>query len=155
MLKRLHSNQRGFTLLELLITMSVLVILSVAAIGDYSSYAGNSQLDAAAKGILFDLRNARERALNGESFLHWGIHFDGTNNNYQIFSSPTNYADAGTVILSTTYLTSNVIFTTPASGVTLDIIFNRISGATSAASITISRQGSTRTVNVSAIGTIF
>jgi prepilin-type N-terminal cleavage/methylation domain-containing protein len=148
-------KQNGFTLLELLLVITVVVVLSAGAVANFRNSTRSTGLDGLNKTIISDLRAARERAIDGENFLHWGIHFDGTNNNYQLFSTPTNYSDAGKTIVGTTYLTSGMTFTAPATGNITDVIFNRISGTAATATVTITAQGISKSANVNAFGTVY
>lgn len=138
---QIPQKQKGFTLLELLLVMAILVLLAGISFALYDSSGRANVLAATQKTIISDLLNAREKAINGESFLNWGIHFDGTNNNYQIFSSPTDYSDAGKTIVSTTYLNNGITFSAPGIGSTTNVVFNKVTGATANATITIIASG--------------
>lgn len=54
---------RGFTLLELLVTMAILVILLATAIPSFTSFIVNSQLRSAVSTLQTDAMNARAEAI--------------------------------------------------------------------------------------------
>jgi hypothetical protein len=92
----------------------------------------------------------------GNGRFNWGIRFFNTSPNYyELFSTPTNYADAGKVTLSLVYLPGTVSFTTPSSGNNLDVVFSAISGNTTATSLTIASPNGSKTINVTASGAVY
>src|SRR3989344_5914102 len=126
-------DQRGFTLLELLLVIAVSVLLGTLALRELNlgGSARAQVLDGARQQAISELTLARDRALRGEDERKWGIHFvNGTDDYYELFSTPTNYADMDTTVREVTYLPNGVTLTDPAESGTLDIIFNGISGTT-------------------------
>jgi prepilin-type N-terminal cleavage/methylation domain-containing protein len=151
----MHSNQ-GFTLLEVLLVAAMLALIAGFSVGIYDNYSRSAQLDATGKNIISSLRQMQSYAMAGNGRLNWGVHFVNTSPNYyELFSSPTNYADAGKVTLGLVYLPGTIYFTTPSAGNTLDIIFSDISGNTSATSLTIAYPGGSRIINVTASGAAY
>ena len=149
------STLRGFSLLELLIVIAIISILAVAGAGSYRGFGKSVQLTSATQTIAADLRQTQAKSMVGESGLFWGVHFvSGTNNYYQIFSTPTNYANASTSIVSTTTLPLSITFSDPTGGATRDIIFSKISGLTTATSVSVVSEGVTKTITITSIGTI-
>jgi prepilin-type N-terminal cleavage/methylation domain-containing protein len=149
------TQSKGFSLIELMLVISVLVILSSIGVGSYINYAKSVEINSVTQALVFDLKQAQSKAMTGEGGLKWGIHaVNGVKDYYEIFSTPTDYSSASKVIISTNYLQSNVNFTDPVSDSTKDIIFNKISGSTTGASLIVNSQNITRMVNVSSIGNI-
>lgn len=149
------SNQSGFTLLEILLVVGILVVLAAISRDFYGSFVSGAQLDANAKTIIYDLRNTRDKAMNGQDARRWGVHFvNGASDYYETFSTPTDYSDGSKTIGVTTYLSSGVSFSYPAEGVNSDIIFEKISGTASATSIIISGQQNLKTISISSQGLI-
>lgn len=149
--------QKGFTLLELLLSIAVLLILTVAAREFYAGYIRSNELDTAARMLAADLAMARSKAMAGGSDYHWGVHLvnqAGAPDYYEIFASPAGYASASTTTKQTVYLPKVVDFSDPAVGNSKDVVFNRLTGASSATSTTISTLDSARTVFVSDNGLI-
>ena len=150
-----ESTKKGFTLLEVLIVLAIVVLLSSIGTGFYLNYGKNVELNSLAQTIASNLKQAQAKAMTGAGGFKWGAHFvNGATNYYEIFSTPTDYSDAGKVIISTNYLGSGAVFTDPAPSSTKDIIFNKISGGTSASSVTIKSYNITLSVSVSGVGNI-
>lgn len=149
----------GFTLLELLLVIGILAVVAVAGVGYYRNSVKNIELDSTAKNIAETLRDARSRAMAGQSSYNWGVNFvnSSTPNTYyyELFSTPTNYNDASTTIDSAFYLPGTITFSSPAAGATTTIVFNKITGTTATTSITISFEGTTTTISVTPVGNVY
>ncbi|MEK7103037.1 MAG: type II secretion system protein [Patescibacteria group bacterium] len=148
-------TKRGFTLLELMVVLGVMAVLLAATAGYYRGFSTNVELDAATRVLRADLRDVSSRATTGQDTRKWGLHLvNGATQYYELFSTPSNYADGAKVVYTTTRLPGNVVFTAPAPSSTLDVVFDRITGATSVATITLALEGKSSTITVSALGTI-
>jgi prepilin-type N-terminal cleavage/methylation domain-containing protein len=149
-------NKAGFTLLELIITISLLAILAVVAAGSYIGYQRTFELESAARDIVDNLRDAQGRAMASENNLNWGIHFENNISGGPFYSrfSGSSYITSD----ETFYLPSSIQFNTPTTGNSLDIIFNKLKGTiASDLSIIISLTASssdTRTISVNKAGKI-
>jgi prepilin-type N-terminal cleavage/methylation domain-containing protein len=147
------STIKGFSLLELIMVVAIVVLIGSMGVGMYLNYGKTVEVNGIAQSISYDLKDAQSKAMTGEGGFKWGIHFfNTTNDNYQIFSTATDYSSA--TVASTSYLPSTVTFSSPASGLSTDIIFSRISGTTTPSSVVLVSQGNTRTVSVSSLGSI-
>jgi prepilin-type N-terminal cleavage/methylation domain len=154
-MKIIKLHQNGFTLLELMLVIGILVIIATISRDFYGSFVPSAQLEDNAKTIIYDLRNTRDKAMNGQDSRLWGIHFvNGVSDYYEIFSTPTDYNDATKTILVTNYLRNGIIFSSPAEGSNLDIIFSSISGQVASSSVTIKTGALERTVFVKEQGLI-
>ncbi len=143
----------GFTLLEVLLVVSILAILARIGVSYYRNTTTTIALDAAAQTLVLSMKEARGKAMGGDTMLKWGIHVvNGAQDYYETFSSSSTYA-AGTVT-ARTYLPSTVIFTAPSEGVNADVIFSNIFATTSAQTITLSNNGQTKNLYVTTQGTI-
>ncbi|MBI3634164.1 MAG: prepilin-type N-terminal cleavage/methylation domain-containing protein [Candidatus Yonathbacteria bacterium] len=152
------SAQQGFSLLELLIVMAILVTMATMGSGMYRSFGKNVELSSAAQEIAADLRHMQSKAMTGEGNFKWGGHFvNGTPDDYYVLfsTSGTSYVDSGTVSIATTTLSKTISFSDPTDSASKDIIFNKISGTTTAATISVASEGLTQTVNISSVGTIY
>ncbi len=148
--------KNGFTLLELII---VVVILSMMVIGMLfilrNQILGN--LDGDALIISARLMDAQTQAISGVGGIEWGIHFENpaTSSPFYALFGGTSYSNAAS---STYFLSSPIEFQTPASGVAIDVVFNKLNGtATGAASIVIrpkSDPSTTKTITVTTEGKI-
>jgi Tfp pilus assembly protein FimT len=154
MIKR-ASHQSGFTLLELTLVIGMIVIIATMSRDFFGSFVSPSQLENNAKTIIFDLRNTRDKAMNGLEDRNWGIHFvNGANDYYEVFSTPTNYSDLAKNTLVTSYLQNGIIFNSPAEGVNTDIIFTKINGQVASSSIIIKAGANQRVISIQSQGLI-
>jgi len=95
----LPKYSKGFTLLELLISISIIAIISAGVIPTFSGYIKNQNLKQAQEQLKSDLRSVQNRALTGalsDQFLgsnraaYWGIMFTGNSGSYTYFVSANN-----------------------------------------------------------------
>jgi prepilin-type N-terminal cleavage/methylation domain-containing protein len=147
--------KRGFTLLEIMLVLAVVVIISSIGIDFYTNYGKGVEISSVAQIIISDLKQAQAKTMIGEGNFRWGIHFvNTTTDKYEIFSTPTDYSDGGKVILATNFLGSGVKFSDPTEGLSKDIIFNKVTGGASASSVSINSSNITKIISVSSIGNI-
>jgi prepilin-type N-terminal cleavage/methylation domain-containing protein len=147
---------RGFSLLELLITMSIVAVLAVFSVGYYRNYVRNVEFEATKNGIMTDLRDARAKAMAGTNDKAWGVRFWNSTRDFYEESAGAIYAATGGLSTTTTvYLPPGITFVWPTEGNYQDIIFSKIAGTTTAATTTITFEGLTKTVNISTNGTIY
>jgi type IV fimbrial biogenesis protein FimT len=62
-MRQLNRRSKGFTLIELMITLAVMAILGLAALPDLTAYLANSQLREGANGVVVAAQMARNEAL--------------------------------------------------------------------------------------------
>jgi len=122
---------KGFTLVELLITMGIVVILGGIGTANYFNYQAVQVIDAVAAELAGTLRDAHQRAISQDNSSAWGVNIvntaDETNDYYELFYGDSRAA--GTV-LSRTTLPTGVEFLTPPSGTTREILFAKSTGLT-------------------------
>lgn len=140
--------------MELLIVIAIIAILGVSGVESYRSFGKNVALQTAARSIAADLRYMQSKSMSGEEERKWGVRFisgDSTYGDYYTLFSTTGSA---TTTIATTTLSQGVLFSDPVSS-TKDIVFSKVSGTATAATVSIVSEGVTQTVNVTAIGTIY
>lgn len=146
---------RGFTLLEVIMVVSMLAVIGAAGAATYSNYGRGITTAGAWYDIHSALTEARSKAIAGQDERRWGVRFlNADRDRYELFSTPTTYADAATIVERTGYLPGGVTFSDPAESGTRDILFSRIAGTTTPSSVTIAAATGSATVTVSAIGTV-
>ena len=171
----LPKSSKGFTLLELLIAVSIISILSAGIIPSFSSYIRNQNLKQAQEWVKSDLRSVQNRALTGAlsntiigglAIEYWGITFTGGTEPYSYFISVYNNAcppnPASSSLQGTGVLTSGIVYS-GGSGDKDCIFFSRKNGDistfswTTANAVNIKYVGDTafRTVNFNPSGLIF
>lgn len=146
----------GFSLLEILIVMSIIAIIGAAGSGFYTNYNKSVEINSSTQTLIYDLKQAQSKSMIGEGGLYWGIHFDNPNattDYYEMFSTPNTYVNAVTKVPKK-YLSNGLNFSEPATNSTKDIIFKKISGGTTASCVKIDSQSNTKRIIVSDIGSI-
>jgi prepilin-type N-terminal cleavage/methylation domain-containing protein len=150
-MKNKNLDKSGFTLLELLLVIGILVVIAGISTDFYGNFVSSVQLEDNAKTIIYDLRNTRDKAMNGQNDLNWGIHFvDSVNDYYEIFPTSNGYSERVLSQVTTNYLNNGISLQTVPS----DIIFSKISGWASSTSVTIKAGLATRTISIQEQGLI-
>ncbi len=170
-------NNKGFTLIETLVVLAIIVIINGIVIFNVGTERQNSALLRSAQKLSLDLRQAQSFALSSKTFktsgvpCGWGVHFNGVGSTgYIIFADLAAVADcsnrdfvraadgsedfetinfdAGINISSLSNDLSDIVFTPP------DPTVNFTPGQTSASIILINRDKETRTININKTGFI-
>lgn len=119
----------GFTLLEILVVLSIITVLIGVSIGVYGSLRNRSALDVDAQKIVSALRLARNRTLASQNTSSHGVHFETSDDSFTNFEGSTyNPADPNN---KTVFLNSRIEFLNiQLLGSAPDSIFSRLSGQT-------------------------
>ena len=133
--------EKGFSLLELIISLAIIALLGTVAGLTLVNYQRSMAADTTAREIVGQLRLAQRKAVSGEDGDlngqgdSWGIRFSNSSDDtYRVFYG-TVYNSASTT--ATVYLPSSAVFTNPTAGTSTDIIFTKLSGTTTPATISI------------------
>ena len=158
-------ERSAFTLVELLISITILAILAGVGFINLANYKQQQDLNSAAQEIVGVLRNAQNRSLSQEATSttgtggSWGVYFNnptGSGNDFYELFQGANYSN-GTVV-SRSNLPSNVQFDIPASGSSSTVIFSPITGLPNAALTIkislISKPTSSSTITINTNGKI-
>lgn len=152
-------QQKGFSIIEMVTVMAVMIILSIVGLSNLSSRRNVNDLNTATKQVGALLREAQSDAMANSGGTTWGVHFANTTTTapfYALFK--TSYTTANTKGYYRLPYTVSYMTSTLASGATLDVTFTQITGASSA-STTIgfyatSQPTKTSSVSISSIGTV-
>ena len=85
MAKLLYKNRKGFSLIEIIISISILAIISSSAFVWFINYQRQTELDSVSKIIISVLRDAQSRSTSGRDNKKWGVLFDNSNNKLILF----------------------------------------------------------------------
>ncbi len=144
----MKKRKSGFTLIEILVVVSVIVILFSIGLAQYMKFNRQQILEQAALELKTDLTNAQSKALSGKKKCTEGV-FDGilvefNTDNYTLYSSCGSGLDLK--LISDNQLSSGVRITErPEDG----ILFKPVTGGTdiqeeSGITITLSGYGATK-----------
>jgi prepilin-type N-terminal cleavage/methylation domain-containing protein len=135
------NQQRGFTLIELIIVMGIMGILATIAAPHFQNYIGNQNLKTAARGITSDFFATREKALSEN--VRYRITFDQASNSYTIArgtAAGAPYVDQQTKLM-----------TSYASYIKVDadqVVFFQTRGTVTACNFTISNTNNGSVANI-------
>jgi prepilin-type N-terminal cleavage/methylation domain-containing protein len=143
------SNQRGFTLIEMLLSVSIIAMLVGLSVPVYASFVGRNDLDVTRQGIVESLRRAQvyARAVEGDST--WGVAI--VSGKAVVFKG-ASYAARDTAFDENIIINSTI---TP-SGLG-EVVFAKLSGAPSTsgtATLTQTTNNESRTVTINAKGMV-
>lgn len=142
-----RKNARGFSIIELIVVISVFVVLlAVSEIG-FFNFRSHSDLEMATNNLVEALRHAKANAEQVQGDSKWGVGLLG--NNIIVFAG-TSYELRDMALDQTVSLPNGVL----ASGLS-EIVFEKASGITlNTGSITLSNSYGNKVVNINAKGAI-
>lgn len=165
--RRYRRQISGFSLIELLIVLTIGGILAGVAIVQLSSVKNNQLLDEEARGVTSFLRSAQEKAIGQDNGSRFGVYLQNPPSgraSYTLFQvDETILAQSGYSILPGSAvdqhtMPTKIIFVNPAAGTSTAIIFEKTTGLPEASTtITLSlfnEASTTRTIFVSGNGKI-
>lgn len=139
-------HARGFTLVELLLSVSIIGLLVGLSAPVYSLFAARNDLDISAQSVADGLRRAQSYARAGRDDAQWSVQIQGEN---AVLYQGTTYASRNTgedEVLSMDGVT--------ASGLS-NIQFAKVSGTPNmSGSITLTSNNETRVITINAQGMV-
>lgn len=85
--KILHKNGAGFTMIELVVVVSIITLLSLVSIPILASYQKTTKLRNEARGLIIDLKLAQQRSITEQNIFN--LELDNVNHQYQIINQNT------------------------------------------------------------------
>lgn len=98
-------NRNGFTLVEVLVVVTILMIISATVLPTFSSYIQKQNLNQSVENLLSDIRSMENKAIsgvpnaNGVSAPYWGIYMPAGSNTYTVFSTLTEHTSCTVSVL--------------------------------------------------------
>lgn len=154
---------RGFTLIEVIISMAILTILGTVGVSYLGGYRKSANIASEAEKITAYLRQAQSRAISGEAVsgqgpTDWGVHFVNSASGeeyYALFRGSSYNVDASD---ETIYLSNQVRFLDPVASSTKDIVFQRITGRPVATTTlilqSVANSDLTRSISINSLGQV-
>ena len=143
---KLLVKSTGFTLLELLVSFSIISLLLFIGLPIHHSITDGVALDSQSQQIVNDLRLAQQRSLVSQGGVNHGIHFNTTD--YVLFGN----AWASPTYTITRQLSRDIQIT---QGADSEIIFSRLTGVAADKQITITLpNGKQRIITITKVGGI-
>jgi prepilin-type N-terminal cleavage/methylation domain-containing protein len=138
------STHKGFTLIESVIVVFIVIILAALAIPSFQRFAANGNLKAAAREIISDFSRLKGRAMSENT--KFSVKFDVAQNNYLIQGAGTNQ------IKTPQYFAKDIMITRADFGGGSSITF-QTRGTTSAGSVILTNnRNSTATITTNITG---
>ena len=136
-------NSKGITVIELLLVVSILMIIGTLSTAFYSRFLTQNSVDDTVNRLVGSFRKAQIYSMMGKQNNTWGVRYT---------------AATKTITL---YLTSNSAFDenfTHNNNITVngftDILFARITGTTTASSITVNGGNNSKTITINSAGVV-
>ncbi|MGB9847754.1 MAG: pilus assembly FimT family protein [Minisyncoccia bacterium] len=133
-MKNKDSQQWGFTLVELLISLSIIAIVSVIGFTNLTGTREKMAVDLEVEKIATYLRSVRDRAIAGEDDSSWGVRFVNNLSDDDVYYCFKGLSFSSSSIVETRYLSKKTQLAIPPVGSTTDIIFIKGTGNVNATS---------------------
>ncbi len=144
-------KKNGFTLIEILVAMSIMMIMLAISINMSKSLNDSVELENASKNVDLKIRAAKARSIGALADSNYGVHFDISLNKVVIFDAAGAYVE-GAAGNETFALPDKIeIYNIALNGGGADLVFDRLTGNT----VNYGSVGLRVTADVSKIKTIF
>jgi len=152
----LYSNQRGFTLVEVIVSISIFIILATLVFLSASSFRATSDLSTTVSNVIADLRFLQSQTIASKNESQYGIKIE--QDKFTLFKG-SSYSTRDTSYDEVRDLPSRIDISSWSVGGGDEVVFERVSGSTNnAGSITLGLKSDpsiARVVVISASGEIF
>lgn len=126
-------RKTGFTILELLIAMSIIAILSVSAVLYFRGSIVEVSAESTIKTFVADINSAKGRAMAGDRGMSWGVKvtagINGGPGSWEFFATSTNGIISDPFVPEMHFLSSGLAWSSPSSG-SRELLFEPLTGKT-------------------------
>ncbi len=116
---------KGFSFIELLLVLSLIVILSAISMLNLFSYRGYKNLEAGLNELVAIIKETQSKAISQFGGKNWSLRFNNPANKVEVFSGYSYQTDN---VLKTYNLRTNLKFKEPADNFFYDLFFKAITG---------------------------
>lgn len=143
--------KKGFTLIEYIVTISLIGLLASAFVLSASNFLPSVRLNGSTNNLTSNLRQAQEEAVTAQ--MRYAVRFNAQTNptGYQIIKIS---ADTTEDIVKTVTIPSNLTVDLDPTIADAEIYFSPDGGPSSFGNITLSSAGKSKVVNISPAGVI-
>ncbi len=131
---------KGFTLVEMLLSLTIIVALLGISIPVFLGLNTRADVDAAKETLEIALRKAQAQARNQKNNSNWGVYVDSSNSEVIVFAG-ASYATRDTSLDESLAIPGDVVIN---DGSTQEIVFDQLTG---------DLEGSTQTITLT-VGTV-
>lgn len=155
----IHRKNNGFTLIEIIIVIAILIILVAIPITSYYSIQKKSDLDNGAQEFVSILKVAQNKTLSSDNNSQYGVYFDNSvfPNKYILFKG-SSYAQRDAYYDQIHFLPQSIEYLLIDFNGGSEIVFDKLTGMTQEpGSVSLKLKTDTnqnKTVYISSIGTI-
>ena len=147
-------KKRGFTLVEILFVLGIIVILVTLVVSGFASFKKGEALDLDKQAVVETLEQAKDQTLASYSATQYGVHFSSSS--ITLFSGSSYSAGAkGNIVYPLS--SSDDTMTISLNGGGTNVIFNRLVGDTAdngTITLTSASTHATRTVTIYKTGLV-
>lgn len=130
--KRQMSDRKGFTLVELVVVMGILIILGAVAVPTILDFQKESALNDDAREIISNLSLAQSKTLASEEGERWGVYFTTSTSPHQyVLFKGGDFASRDTSFDEVSRVFEALEFFEINFGEGQEVVFDRITGETS------------------------
>ncbi|MBN2197711.1 prepilin-type N-terminal cleavage/methylation domain-containing protein [Candidatus Wolfebacteria bacterium] len=121
-------QKKGFSLIELIISIAILAIVSSVGFINIINYKNRQTLVSNAREIVTILRNAQDRSLSQEGGSRWGVYFENPVEGVGFFELFQGSSYSSNAVSLKSSLASSVQFDIPLAGSSSTVVFSPVTG---------------------------